>query len=305
MTSQSIFKHILTEGDRFLVSKFSKLEDQGGYAVATNYGMHRLRYEFLEYAMLSTLPGSLVARIFFQPIEESSRLFFSKLLSSKDTSNGSAEDTSDSSRKLKQAVDVAHLVLLLYIHLGLVFMVFGSPYIPTLLSLALPSRYKSTSASLVLQAYCVYLPVMALNGFLEAFVSSTASPADLAAQSRFMGICSIFFVVGAVTLSEGFGMHETGLVYANVINLGARAAFGWHFLKRYFKVVQDIHANQAKLISGWKCLPPRAVWITSAIAGCIVRLSAAKYGSISAGIEIKALHVVIGGVQFVIWLFVW
>lgn len=43
MTSQSVFKHILTEGDRFLVSKFSKLEDQGGYAVATNYGKQLLQ----------------------------------------------------------------------------------------------------------------------------------------------------------------------------------------------------------------------------------------------------------------------
>lgn len=184
-------------------------------------------------------------------------------------------------------------------------MVFGPPYIPTLLSVALPSRYMSTSAPLVLQAYCVYLPVMALNGFLEAFVSSAASPADLAAQSRFMGICSMFFVVGAITLSEGFGMHETGLVYANVINLSVRAAFGWHFIKRYFKIDPAARPNTPKLIDGWKCLPPRAIWLTSAIVGCIVRLSARKYGTISAGIKIMALHVVLGGLQFVIWLFVW
>lgn len=38
MTAQSVFKHFLTEGDRFLVSKFSPLKDQGGYAIATNYG---------------------------------------------------------------------------------------------------------------------------------------------------------------------------------------------------------------------------------------------------------------------------
>lgn len=38
MTTQSVFKHILTEGDKFLVSQISALEDQGGYALASNYG---------------------------------------------------------------------------------------------------------------------------------------------------------------------------------------------------------------------------------------------------------------------------
>lgn len=39
MTGQSVIKHFLTEGDKFLVSRLSPLEDQGGYAIASNYGM--------------------------------------------------------------------------------------------------------------------------------------------------------------------------------------------------------------------------------------------------------------------------
>ncbi|KAJ2984746.1 hypothetical protein NUW54_g10397 [Trametes sanguinea] len=54
MTGQSLIKHFLTEGDKFLVSRLSPLADQGGYAVAANY-------------------GSLIARIVFQPIEETAR----------------------------------------------------------------------------------------------------------------------------------------------------------------------------------------------------------------------------------------
>ncbi|KAH8981677.1 hypothetical protein EDB86DRAFT_2931631, partial [Lactarius hatsudake] len=42
----------LTEGDKLLISRLSPLADQGGYAIASNY-------------------GSLVARVVFQPIEES------------------------------------------------------------------------------------------------------------------------------------------------------------------------------------------------------------------------------------------
>ncbi|KAG1715658.1 hypothetical protein ID866_1500 [Astraeus odoratus] len=43
MTLQSIIKHFLTEGDKFLVSYWSPLEDQGGYAIAVNYGIIHLR----------------------------------------------------------------------------------------------------------------------------------------------------------------------------------------------------------------------------------------------------------------------
>jgi hypothetical protein len=41
MTAQSVVKHFLTEGDKLLISRLSPLEDQGGYAIASNYGALR------------------------------------------------------------------------------------------------------------------------------------------------------------------------------------------------------------------------------------------------------------------------
>lgn len=38
-TGQSFIKHLLTEGDRIAVGYLSPLSDQGGYAVAMNYGV--------------------------------------------------------------------------------------------------------------------------------------------------------------------------------------------------------------------------------------------------------------------------
>lgn len=37
-TRQSVIKHVLTEGDRIVVGRISPLGDQGGYAIAINYG---------------------------------------------------------------------------------------------------------------------------------------------------------------------------------------------------------------------------------------------------------------------------
>ena len=43
MTAQSVVKHFLTEGDKLLISRLSPLADQGGYAIASNYGASRSR----------------------------------------------------------------------------------------------------------------------------------------------------------------------------------------------------------------------------------------------------------------------
>jgi oligosaccharide translocation protein RFT1 len=58
MTGQSVIKHFLTEGDKFLVSRLSPLEDQGGYAIASNYGA-------LNIIFLPTLSSSSRHGVFF------------------------------------------------------------------------------------------------------------------------------------------------------------------------------------------------------------------------------------------------
>ena len=39
-TQQSLFKHLLTQGDKIVLTLASSLFDQGVYAVVTNYGTH-------------------------------------------------------------------------------------------------------------------------------------------------------------------------------------------------------------------------------------------------------------------------
>ncbi|EHA23648.1 hypothetical protein ASPNIDRAFT_207543, partial [Aspergillus niger ATCC 1015] len=65
---QSVVKHLLTQGDSMMLATMTSLEDQGIYALASNY-------------------GGLLARVLFQPIEESSRTLFSSLLNSGGSGN--------------------------------------------------------------------------------------------------------------------------------------------------------------------------------------------------------------------------
>lgn len=63
MTIQSSIKYVLTQGDSLLIATLASLQDQGAYALSSNY-------------------GGLIARMLFQPIEEASRNLFAKLCAS-------------------------------------------------------------------------------------------------------------------------------------------------------------------------------------------------------------------------------
>lgn len=70
MTAQSLLKHLLTQGDKIMLSLGQSYYDQGLYALAQNY-------------------GSLAARLLFQPLEESARIVFSRLAPSASSSPSS------------------------------------------------------------------------------------------------------------------------------------------------------------------------------------------------------------------------
>ncbi|KAL4246583.1 Oligosaccharide translocation protein RFT1 [Abortiporus biennis] len=219
MTGQSVIKHFLTEGDKFLVSTLSPLTDQGGYAIASNY-------------------GSLIARIVFQPIEETSRVFFSKTLSL---------STTVSDEALQAASSIFLTLLLLFTHLFLLLVTFAPPYLPLVISIMLPPRYHSTSAPSILKTYVYYIPMMAYNGVLEAFFSSIATPKDLRVQSRWMLLFSLTFVGTAVLLSKYLELGDAGLVWANVVNLLLRAVFSWSYSRTFFasKGKEDLVASRS------------------------------------------------------------
>jgi oligosaccharide translocation protein RFT1 len=187
MTAQSVFKHVLTEGDKFILSHLSPLQGQGGYAIAANYGGLYLMFSDSNSDRFS---GSLVARIVFQPMEETLRLYFSKTLSPPQRASSVSAIRANaifrpSRTSLQQASNALVSLLAIQISLGIILVNFGSAYIFIILHVLLPPQYLSTSAPDVLGAWIWYIPVLAMNGGLEAFVASVALPKDLSRQSRY------------------------------------------------------------------------------------------------------------------------
>jgi len=224
--AQSTLKHLLTQGDSLLIALFTSLSSQGVYALASNY-------------------GSLLARLLFQPIEESSRGVFGRLLakpSSSPSSPSLVPPSSSASTKtptptptpalLSAHTYLTHL-LHLYSLLSLLLLTIAPTIAPLLLAHIAGPRWSLTSAPAVLSLYCYYLPLLALNGILEAFVSAAASPAQLRAQSAWMLAFSAGFAGCGYLLLRVWGLGARGLVLANAVNMAMRIWWSWGFVGGY------------------------------------------------------------------------
>ncbi|KAJ7349075.1 Rft protein-domain-containing protein [Mycena albidolilacea] len=279
MTFQSVIKHFLTEGDKLVLGWFSPLRDQGGYALAVNY-------------------GSLVARIIFQPIEETSRIRFSKMLA-----------PPAGAEAFKAASQALITLLSIQTSLSLILLVFGTAYLPIVLPVVLPRQYLTTSAPHVLSAWVWYIPVLALNGVLEAFISSVSTPRDLNRQSWWMAGFSVIYIGAAVQLYN-WQLGDPSLVFANIINLSARIAYAVHFVSGFFS------KNSARAVLNWRnALPGWRLHLACGVSWAVVRWSERRLdvlGTVARGAGFSALmsknvlvHIATGGVFGLVCLGTW
>ena len=209
---QAIFNQILTSGDSYLIAALAPLPAQGAYALASNY-------------------GGLLARMLFQPIEESSRSLFGRLPPAQTTTPTSAKSANTTA--LKQATTHLTTILHFYSLLSLLAISLGPPLSPLLLLTLAGSRWTTTEAPAVLAAYCYLIPLLAANGILEAFVAAVATPAQIRAQSfwKVGQLCAFAGTCFAVLRVAGMGAE--GLVVANAVAMGCRILWSWVFVGDY------------------------------------------------------------------------
>ncbi|GAA5960962.1 hypothetical protein JCM3765_007557 [Sporobolomyces pararoseus] len=218
LTKQSIVKQVLTEGDKLAVSKFGNSQDLGTYAVALNY-------------------GSLVARIIFQPLEESSRLYFSSLSPSISSSSTSTPPLVRLEALHKISLHLSNL-LNFYTHFSLILIFLLPPYISPLLTILLGTEWSKTSSS-TLKFYLNLLPFLAFNGLLESGFQSFANQKWLKLGSYWFGVCTlgfastVFYTMG--NREDGDSWGSKGLIVGNCVNMGMRILFSGFFLKTFLE----------------------------------------------------------------------
>lgn len=220
---QSVVKHLLTQGDSMILATMAGLQDQGIYALASNY-------------------GSLLARVLFQPIEESSRLIFSSLLS-----NGESKD-------LVANVTIAkdHLLNVMrgYMMLAVLITPLGPTLAPKALHILGGRRWTAPEVDGLIALYCYYIPFLAFNGIGEAFVSSAANPVELRRQAAWMGVFSACFTIAAYLFLSVCGLGARGLVYANIVNMSVRIIWSYSFVRNYLRQHRsDLFMNEFSLRS--------------------------------------------------------
>jgi oligosaccharide translocation protein RFT1 len=221
MMAQSLVKHLLTQGDTLLVSILSSADAQGVYALANNY-------------------GGLVARLLFQPIEESSRSYFSRLLSSSSANNHKTQQQQQQQPDkpavvLRKASADLQSLLKIYVLLSLFVVSIGPTAAPLLLSLVAGPQWRGTGAGACLAAFAWYVPLLAVNGVAEAFVASVASEAQVHAQSAWMGGFSLVFGAAGFVFLQVLDIGAVGLVVANGVNMLCRITWCAAFIMRYFR----------------------------------------------------------------------
>ncbi|KAI9683669.1 MAG: Oligosaccharide translocation protein rft1 [Trizodia sp. TS-e1964] len=225
--AQSVVKHFLTAGDQVLIGALANLQDVGVYALAANY-------------------GGLIARMLFQPIEESSRSLFAALLAQKEgqvpasNSEKKSPEVLEKSRQrriadVNAAAGILSDILRFYMLVSIVAASIGPTAAPLLLRLVAGARWTATGAADVLSAYSYYIPLLALNGVTEAFVAAVATPAEVRGQSVWMFAFSMGFAGAAYIFLRGLGWGARGLVAANAANMLLRTAWSAAFIKRYLR----------------------------------------------------------------------
>jgi len=256
---QSIFKWLLTQGDTLVLSLFADLPSQGIFALASNY-------------------GGLASRLFFQPIEESSRNVFGNLLSEStrptETSKSASVDgaATESAQQSNHQRALTYLSTTLHAYLLLVAIP-CTTLLPTVFPLIVQtllgskSQWSSSQTFSLLSVYSYYIPCLAINGILDAFVTSVATEAELGAQSFVMLAVTIIYIAAAYIGTTVLQRGAVGLVYANILNMILRILFSLWFIKGWIQhnLPKNIRGTSSTFLRFCKSSTPSSACVFTTI----------------------------------------
>ncbi len=212
-----VLKHMLTEADKITLSLLASAEDQGIYAITSNY-------------------GSLIARLLFLPIEDSTKLAVAKFAAIIRAGEKNGDDEISALALL--ITTLLRMSTLIFILLPVV----GSQYIELLVTLVFRNNANLNHSSFIatLSAYCVYLYTLALNGISEAYVHAIAPAHILAARINFGLLLSsaAYFLAIIMTRSTS----TCGIIYAGAVAMAVRIVSNITYISQTLHIDTCHHA---------------------------------------------------------------
>lgn len=205
--TQSLFKQILTEGERYLITFFNLLSysESGIYDIVNNL-------------------GSLLARFVFLPIEDASYVYFTNSL------QRGIQFKNQINLKSKSYFE---FLLKSLSTIGLVVLIFGQSYSKLLLQIYGGSKLGENDLCVnLLRFHCVYIYLLAINGLTEGFFNATMSQNEINKHNYRLVLFSILFLLFSFISVNLFSIY--GFLVANCLNMIVRICFSSIYITNFF-----------------------------------------------------------------------
>ncbi|CAI2169645.1 18758_t:CDS:2 [Funneliformis geosporum] len=249
--------------------------------------------------------GSLIVRILFQPLEETGRTLFSKLLTSVDNpnvidDNVEKRESKAAARKIALTTSLQVLIIMMKFHLllGLLFIGLATNYTGTLIDLLVGPVWSKSLAPFALSFYCIYVPIMGINGITEAFVVAVATEETLSALNYWLITFSAGFVGTGIIFMKGLSAGAVGLIAANMFNLSTRILWSWNYIKSYYLKNRGGNKQEIdelkRMLAISNILPKPLVLISFSLVWIITYFSNQFIGWET--LNAKIIHIAVGGV---------
>ena len=285
-TLSSIVKHILTEADRITLSLTVSSYDQGLFALANNY-------------------GSFLTRLLFLPIEDSSRMAFSKL-----AADIKRNDSTEKTNNLEIIQSMADLFKFLFHSIStfiLIFPTFGPNYVKLFVDIIFSKKWKSQETVQTLGCYCFYLYSLGINGISESFVHATA-PTNKFWRLNFGLITgTLIYIAIAIPLVKQIG--TPGIIIAGSISMLVRTISSLLYVKSCFDSKHESKDNllfssfkEGRVIFNiYSLFPNYMIIITALFSYLITKYSSKRHEMSQLQIKDHITHLIIGVICFIIF----
>jgi oligosaccharide translocation protein RFT1 len=231
LTLSNIAQHCLNQGDLLLLNLVQPKTDfykeslsdlsfaKGLFAISNNY-------------------AALIPRILLQPIEESIFLFYST----------DFQKSTKTSHKNSQNSLVFEIWFKAELYFCLFLVSFGPPLIPyAILMLHSQNLEMTHHLTILFKSWCVYIPFIAINGILDAYLTAVTPEIDLASYQKKLTFLTVFLSLGTAfpifnfrfQIFEFFGdwlnfsisktlILPCCVLLVNMFNTCCRLALHWH-----------------------------------------------------------------------------
>lgn len=228
---ESAQRLVLTEGEKFILSSYVAVSGQGVFDV------------------VNTL-GSLVARLVFRVWEDGSYAVWRGQIASVDAAldeerqakghSADAEGLRAAEARRARCIETECVPTLqsfvrICLYIGAVTLLLAQPLPRFALALVFSNRWAGDEATAVLRLFCAYIPLMGVNGLLEAFVRATARDAarSWGPRQQLMAATSVASVAVTLAAVRGLEGGVVGLMAASVLNVAGRTAVNLAYIRSY------------------------------------------------------------------------